>query len=90
MSPDLLKRELPDGRTLIVNRLTTDSEGRISWECWIEGDPTTVIVGWPLDSTLADLLGYDVAHEDWPEWINTLAAEIEATSGRERDGSRSG
>jgi hypothetical protein len=32
--------------------------------------------GWPLDANLADLLGYDVAHEDWPEWIDRLAKEL--------------
>ena len=63
---------------MCVGRLSRDPDGRISWECWIEGDPEAVIVGWPLDGTLADLLGYDVVHETWPEWIDNLAVEIEA------------
>jgi hypothetical protein len=36
------------------------------------------VIGWPLASTLADLLGYNVAHEDWPPWIDDLAREIES------------
>jgi hypothetical protein len=35
------------------------------------------VVGEPLQSTLADLLGYSVAHDEWPSWIDDLAAEIE-------------
>ena len=35
------------------------------------------IIGKPLQTTLAKLLGYSVAHDEWPGWIDDLAAEIE-------------
>jgi hypothetical protein len=37
-----------------------------------------IAVGHPLNSTLAELLGWNVAHEEWPEWINQLAEQIDA------------
>ncbi len=43
----------------------------------IEVDPQSEVIGWPLPSTLAEALGYRVAHETWPEWIDRWAEEIE-------------
>jgi hypothetical protein len=68
---------LPDGRSLEVERTRDDDY----WHLRIQGDPSAELVGTPLNSSLAELLGYRVAHERWPEWIDTLAAEIEATLG---------
>jgi hypothetical protein len=48
------------------------------WYLRIDGEPTAEIVGAPLNSTLAELLGYAVAHERWPVWIDDLAREIES------------
>jgi hypothetical protein len=63
---------LPDGRALTAN-LQPDNY----WQLSIDGTPRAEIVGWPLPSTLAELLGYAVAHEQWPSWIDELAVEIE-------------
>jgi hypothetical protein len=46
------------------------------WELELEGVEDAVCVGWPLNEALADLLGYDVAQEEWPVWIDRLAEEI--------------
>jgi len=35
-----------------------------------------VITGSPLNSTLAELLGYKVADEQWPSWIDEMAEAI--------------
>lgn len=50
------------------------------WEAKLEGAESGrgVAVGHPLDSTLADLLGWNVAQEEWPVWIDELAAAIES------------
>jgi len=53
-----------------------DADGH--WHLALEGVKDGEIIGFPLDSTLAALLGYDVAHESWPVWIDRLAAEIAA------------
>jgi hypothetical protein len=64
---------LPDGRLLEVERLPSDDA---YWHLRIKGEADAEIVGTPLASTLAELLGYQVAHEEWPEWIDDLAAEV--------------
>jgi hypothetical protein len=53
---------LPDGRAVEVEPMP---DGHY-WRLRIEGDPESEIVGTPLQSTLAELLGYNVGHEDWP------------------------
>jgi hypothetical protein len=67
---------LPDGRTLVAEWVD-DRMGSLR----IEGEPHAEIAGWPLNSTLAELLGYHVAHQEWPSWIHDLAREIEAAQG---------
>ena len=73
---------LSDGRVLHValQGLGGPGEGkgyrRGWWECYIPESDSQVL-GSPLPSTLAALLGYDVAHDEWPEWIDQLAEEIE-------------
>jgi hypothetical protein len=52
-----------------------------TWHLRIEGNPSAEIIGSPLDSTLAELLGYSVAHEEWPDWIDVLARDIESSLG---------
>ena len=69
----MAKYPLPDGRTLIAERHGTEGD----WHLLIEGEQDAELVGRPLNSALAELLGYDVAHEEWPSWIDDLAAEIE-------------
>jgi hypothetical protein len=71
------RHRLPDGRVVVVEPTFVDA-GRTHWHCRLEGKPEAEIVGWPLNSTLAELLGYEVAREEWPPWINELAAEIES------------
>ena len=76
---------LPDGRTL--NAGVFDPSGGETpelgpvWELCIAGSDDLAIVGHPLNSTLADLLGWNVAHEEWPEWVDQLATEMEADAG---------
>jgi hypothetical protein len=68
---------LPDGRTL-----TAEPFDDRMWSLRIEGEPHAEIVGWPLNATLAELLGYRIAHEEWPPWIDDLAQEIDPDQGR--------
>jgi hypothetical protein len=77
------RKTLPDGRVLVASPLPEEPDGRVFWECWIEGDASAVRLGCPLESTLADLVGYDVAHDELPDWIGLMAREIEAASGAE-------
>jgi hypothetical protein len=73
---------LPDGRVLLAG--VFDESGGDSpelgplWELQIAGEDGAVGIGHPLNSTLADLLGWNVAHEEWPEWVDRLARKIEA------------
>jgi len=69
----VLRRELPTGQILLVHGRLPDGH----WELELEGEKDAVSVGWPLNMTLADLLDYEVAHEEWPAWIDRLAEEIE-------------
>ena len=69
--------ELPDGRSLEVERMPD----HVHWHLHIHGPPDTEIVGTPLGSTLAELFGYKVAHEEWPAWIDDLASEVEEALG---------
>jgi hypothetical protein len=73
-SDPLTRHLLPGGRTL-----TAESWPDGYWCLRIEDEPHAEIVGMPLNSTLAELLGYAVAHEEWPDWIDDLAREIEAS-----------
>jgi hypothetical protein len=74
--------QLPDGRVLLAG--IADESGGDSpelgplWELGIEGHADLVQIGHPLDSTLAEFLGWKVAHEGWPRWINQLAEQIES------------
>jgi hypothetical protein len=69
----VLRYVLPDGRALLVERLANDEH----WHLQLEDEPQTEIVGVPLQSALAELLGYEVAHQSWPSWVDDCAAEIE-------------
>lgn len=64
---------LPDGRTLAAEPMPDGY-----WYLRIDGEPHSEMAGWPLNSTLAELVGYNIAHEDWPSWIDDLAREIQA------------
>ncbi len=68
------RHRLPDGRVLLVHGRLSDG----SWELELEGEPSAWIVGWPLNATVADLVGYHVGQEEWPDWIDQLAVQIEA------------
>jgi hypothetical protein len=67
---------LPDGRSVEVE-LRPDGYRHAR----VEGEPASEIVGTPLLSTLAELLGYEVGHEVWPTWIDDLASEVEGNVG---------
>ena len=73
---------LPDGRVLLAGIVDESGGDRPElgplWELQIEGQDGAVQIGHPLSSTLADLLGWSVAHEEWPEWVDQLAHKIEA------------
>ena len=69
----MLRYVLPDGRIVVVERLADDEY----WHLQLEGDEASEIVGEPLQSTLAELLGFDVVHDSWPSWVDDCAAEIE-------------
>jgi hypothetical protein len=72
----MLRRELSNGQVLLVHGRLPDGH----WELELEGAKVDRrIVGWPLNSTLADLVGYHVGREDWPGWIDQLADEIQRT-----------
>jgi hypothetical protein len=60
--------ELPNGEILIVHGL-----GEAGWHLQIDDRE---IIGWPLNATLAELLGFRVGQEDWPTWIDRVAEEI--------------
>jgi hypothetical protein len=64
---------LPDGRSLAAEPI---DDGY--WNLRIVGEPHTETVGWPLTPTLAEVVGYDIANEDWPAWVDDLAREIQA------------
>jgi len=68
----MLSYQLPDGRLLLVERTADDAHWHLQLPATSEK-----IVGEPLRSALAALLGYSVAHEDWPPWLDNFAAEIE-------------
>ena len=68
----MLSYRLPDDRVLLVERTADESH----WHLRL-AESTDEIVGEPLQSALAELLGYSVASDEWPEWIDDLAAEIE-------------
>jgi hypothetical protein len=46
------------------------------WHSWVDGEPFAEGVGTPLNSSLAETLGYRVGHEEWPSWIDRWAEEI--------------
>jgi hypothetical protein len=71
---------LPDGRTIEAER-TADAR---YWHLRIKDDPGAEFIGTPLNSTLAELLGYEVAQEQWPSWIDDLASQIENALGGHR------
>jgi hypothetical protein len=60
--------ELPTGDTLIVHGF-----GESGWHLQI-GDRE--IIGLPLNSTLAELLGFRLGQEEWPAWIDRIADQI--------------
>jgi hypothetical protein len=68
-------RGLANGRVL---RVTLD---RQYWICELEGAGEAVVSsgerGRLTGAMLADLLGYDVANEEWPVWIDELASRLE-------------
>jgi hypothetical protein len=69
------RERLADGCVL---RVTLDDP---YWVCELEGTGETVVSGNDsgrlTGAMLADLLGYDVAHDEWPTWIDDLAATFE-------------
>jgi hypothetical protein len=71
---------LPDNRMIearVFDDMPEEPGPGPLWELRLsEGES---IVGRPLNSALAELLGHDVAHAQWPTWIDDLAEEIEAT-----------
>ena len=76
MTQEIHRYPLPDGRQLnarVVEAGTKQDPLGPLWELSI-GDQT--LVGRPLNSALAELLGWKVAHEDWPLWVDELAAQI--------------
>lgn len=69
------RERLADGRIL---RVTLDGQ---YWVCELEGAGDAVVSsgesGRLSGAMLADLLGYDVADEEWPGWIDDLASKLE-------------
>lgn len=74
----MLRRKLPNGQVLLVHGRLPDG----NWELELEGVTDGVTVGRPLNSTLADLVGYHVGREYWPTWIDRLADEIRRSYAR--------
>jgi hypothetical protein len=84
------RRTLADGRAIAINLIGLEGpdrgEFRGQWEVWFEDDPDfpdteNVGLGSPLAGCLAILLGYDIAHDEYPDWIETLALEVEREAG---------
>ena len=74
--------KLPDGAELWAG-VVDESGGDVPelgpiWEVHLPGVELEEAAGHPLNSLLADVLGWNVAHEEWPSWIDDLAAAIEA------------
>ena len=84
MAKKVRRERLPDGRVL---RATFDDP---HWVCELEGAGETVVSGGESGhlsgAMLADLLGYDVDNEQWPDWIDSVAAGLERDMGRTRNG----
>jgi hypothetical protein len=77
--PDLCaaKRRQNGSQTLparILNVVSETPQLDPVWELDLDGEPTNEH---PLNSTLADLLGGDIAQDEWPAWVDELAARIE-------------
>ena len=51
------------------------------WHLRVTDEPAAEIVVTRLNSTLAQLLGYEVAHDEWPKWIDDLASQIDDALG---------
>jgi hypothetical protein len=84
------RRTLPDGRVIAINLIGLEGpdrgQFRGQWEVWFEDDPDlpdteNVGLGSPLAGCIAILLGYDIAHEDRPDWMERLAADVEREAG---------
>lgn len=79
---------LPDGRVVIARVIVPlggdAPELGPMWELEIQGFDGAVIVGHPVQSALAELLGYNVAQEEWPRWIGDVALRIEADAAERR------
>ena len=84
------RRILPDGRVVAINLIGLEGpdrgEFRGQWEVWFDDDPDlpdteNVALGSPLAGCVMILLGYDIAHDDQPDWLEKLAADVEREAG---------
>jgi hypothetical protein len=84
MNEARVRRQLSDGR--VVEVATSGRDGR-SW--WIEATGSDYAIdGVPLNSCLAEVLGFDIVHVGWPDWVDDLADEIAAALGRPGESKR--
>jgi hypothetical protein len=65
---------LPDGRVL---RCVVEGADR-RWTCWLEDRPDRPVSGWPLEGVIAEVVGFNPAHDELPDWVVELAARIAA------------
>lgn len=59
-----------DGRTLCV---TVELD---SWSVWLDGEPHSHAIGWPLEDLVAEAIGIDVVHDDIPRAVSHFARRI--------------
>jgi hypothetical protein len=70
---------LPDGRVIRV-WFDVDAD-EPQWLCFLDdadGNELRYLAGWPLAPCVADLLGYDTASDEWPDWIDRWAEQVVA------------
>jgi hypothetical protein len=48
------------------------------WSAWLQGDPESQVVGFPLEGVLMEVFGLDPAHQDVPRTVARLANRIRA------------
>ena len=80
--PTAHRRQLADGRVMVVQY----EDSLAMWSARVEGAEDDWVVGGPLVGVIAEAAGYRVGTEEWPQWVDDWAAEIQTGELRRRDG----
>jgi len=46
------------------------------WSAWLEDEPSSHVIGWPLEGVLMEVIGLNPARDDVPLWLSQLADRI--------------